>query len=375
MKIASLSFMGFETGSGRYALGLANSLSDINKVKLFTSSVNKKHKKQFDKKLEFHFFKLLRPYGGIGKKLFGIRNPLNIISLFLLVREIRHYNPNIIHIQNGFEWLFLIYPFIRKYPIVTTLHDPIPHTGENTFLSRRIIKSSIHNSDGIIVHGQRLKKQICQKFSLASNKVHVAKLLFDKYPIMSDISEEENTILFQGRIAKYKGLENLIAAEALVSKRFENFKIIIAGSGDLSIYSDRIYNQSKYEIINHWIDEKDIYPIFQRSSVVVLPYNDATQTGIIPIAYNSSKPVIVTDVGSLSEVVIHGKTGFIIPRKNIAILAYYIIKLLKDKVLRKEMGSNGYNYLTKELTWSNNKNKEQIRSIYKAVMRKKNALR
>ena len=372
MKIASLSFMDFETGSGRYALGLANSLSNFAEVSLFTSQNNKIYLEEYNNNLNVEYIKLFRPYGSLGKKWFGFRNPINALSVALLVHRIQKLNPDIIHIQNGFEWLFLGLPIIKKYPIITTLHDPIPHTGENTWLQRFVVNNSINNSDGIIIHGQKLKESFHKKFKFAKDKIFVARLVYDLSIENTSSSDNlRNTILFQGRIVSYKGLENLIAAEPLVSKVIPDLKIIIAGNGNIEPYLNKVKNLKRYEIINRWVSKQELYSIFKKSNLVVLPYNDATQSAIIPLAYAFGKPVVTTDVGALSEVVEHGKTGLLVPRKNIIMLAAAIIKILKDDSLRKKMGNNGSNFLKEKLSWKSGFNAKAMISIYGKVIKNK----
>ena len=91
--------------------------------------------------------------------------------------------------------------------------------------------------------------------------------------------------------------------------------------------------------------------LFQKASVVVLPYLEATQSGVIPIAYNFGKPVIVTDVGSIREVVENGKEGFVIPPRDMKALAVAIVKILSDDGLRDHMGQNAYQKINTELSW------------------------
>lgn len=369
MKVASFALMDLNTGSGRYALGLANSLSKSVEVKLFTSKRNQKYIGKVNNDLKVDYTKFFRPMGSLGKKWLGFRNPINFLSLILLIKKIREYNPDIIHIQNGYEWLFFGYPFLYKYPIVTSLHDPIPHTGENTWLQRFVVDSTSKNSDGIIVHGQKLENLFSDKFKYPLSRIFVAQLI---YEISDDIkasnTPQKNTILFQGRIVRYKGLENLVTAVDLVTKKINNLKVIIAGSGNLKPYFKKSPDPKVYEIINEWVSKKKLNSIFSKAEVVVLPYNDATQSAIIPLAYAFGKPVITTDVGALSEVVIHGKTGLLIPRKNSLRLAASIIKLLEDNEIRKHMSINSRKYLEEELSWENKIHIDNMLSIYNSVI-------
>jgi starch synthase len=93
--------------------------------------------------------------------------------------------------------------------------------------------------------------------------------------------------------------------------------------------------------------------LLQRSSVVVLPYIEASQSGVIPTAYGFKKPVVVTDVGSVPEAVEEGKTGFVVPTRDSEALAHAVIRLLKDEKLRRQMGENAYKKLKEDFSWDN----------------------
>jgi len=82
-----------------------------------------------------------------------------------------------------------------------------------------------------------------------------------------------------------------------------------------------------------------------------LPYIEGTQTGIIPIAYAFRKPVVVTNVGSIPEVVDEDITGYVVPPKDPNSLANAIVKILNNDPMRKQMGENAYEKMKKELSW------------------------
>ena len=111
---------------------------------------------------------------------------------------------------------------------------------------------------------------------------------------------------------------------------------------------------SNIEIINEYIEDDMVAELFQRASVVVLPYVEGSQSGIIPIAYSFHKPVVVTDVGSISEVVDNGITGFIIPPKDSESIAKAVSTILNNNELRKQMGENSYKKMERRIIMGKN---------------------
>lgn len=131
---------------------------------------------------------------------------------------------------------------------------------------------------------------------------------------------EFKTILFFGYIRKYKGLMFLLDAMPELIKR-HNIKLIIAGEfyESETPYRQKIKDLKIEEnviLLSSFMPEDKVRYFFSACDCLVLPYVDATQSGIVPLAYFYDKPVIVTDVGGLSEVVINGETGFVINPKD-----------------------------------------------------------
>ena len=144
---------------------------------------------------------------------------------------------------------------------------------------------------------------------------------------------KQKLLLFFGFIRDYKGLDILL--EAMKKLKDEEIKLIIAGE----FYS----NEDKYKkIINdHKLNDKlylftkfiptsEVKYYFSASDVVILPYRDATQSGIVQIAMNFRKPVIATNVGGLGEVVINNRTGYIVEKENPKALSETIVKFYSE---------------------------------------------
>ena len=289
-----------------------------------------------------------------------LRYPTNVLALYGIIKKINRFNPDIVHLQGEHPWFNLILPFLtKKYPLVATVHDVVLHVGDTK--SRKIpafvYKLSVRYADEIIVHGEKLKKQMVEKSNKSVNNVHVlprgVNSIYRRL-LKSEVEEEDNSILFFGRIWEYKGLRYLIEAEPLITAKVPTAKILIAGTGeDFGKYTRMMVHKEKFIIHNRVIPSNMVGQLFQKASVVVVPYIEASQSGIVPLAYAFKKPVVATDVGSIPEVVEDGKTGYIVPPKNPEKLAEAIIALLRDKKKRREMGENGYKKTEGELSWDN----------------------
>ena len=228
-------------------------------------------------------------------------------------------------------------------------------------------------SDKIIVHGEKLKDQMIEEYNIPKKKVNAIPIgehevaPFKMYEI-KDLKENGNLILFFGRIWGYKGLEYLIKAEPMITKEVPDAKIVIAGTGEeFQKYKNMMMNRANFIVHNYRIPYKEGAELFQRCSLVTLPYIEASQSGVIPTAYGFKKPVVVTNVGSIPEIVDDEITGFIVPPKNPEALAEAIVKLLKDDKLRKQMGENAYKKLKTDLSWD--KIAEKTIEVYKKAIR------
>ena len=144
---------------------------------------------------------------------------------------------------------------------------------------------------------------------------------------------ERNLILFFGFIRDYKGLDVLL--KALSKVEVDQLRLIVAGEfySDKDKYLrliDELGIKDKVYLFTDFIPTSDVKYYFSASDAVILPYKDATQSGIVQIAMNFRKPVIAADVGGLAEVVLDNQTGFIVPKDNPDFLANAINKFYQE---------------------------------------------
>ena len=338
----------FSTRFFEYTIELANALSSNVKVSLFLPKnlMSEEEIEQISSSLDF------QPY--------NLRRRINILgSIFMIIsiaRRIRSINPDVIHIQGeGHNYFFIAFLLLRKYPFVDTVHDVIPHVGDERADKLFMRSFSSFFSSGWIAHGDHQKLQLSKFYDVPKEKITVMPI--GQYSFFKRISkrkfnEDKNKILFFGRIAKYKGLKHLIKAGSLIKKEHPEAKIVIAGTGDsMAPYSDLINNNDVFIIKNYRIPNNEVDELFQKCSFVILPYIDASQSGVISTAYSYGKPVIVTNVGSLSQYVIENQTGFVIPSRDSSAIADSALKLLKDPNLKDRMSKSVLKLSNSIMSW------------------------
>lgn len=129
--------------------------------------------------------------------------------------------------------------------------------------------------------------------------------------------ENVKLLLFFGYVRKYKGLDILIDAMKILLERDNSYRLLIVGEfyDSPAEYEEQISKLSlnrEVKIINKFIPNEEVAQFYEPADIVILPYRSATQSGILNVAYGFGKPVIVTNVGGLSEFVDEEKTGFIV---------------------------------------------------------------
>lgn len=143
--------------------------------------------------------------------------------------------------------------------------------------------------------------------------------------------------------------------------------VVIAGRGEeMSKYRSLMQDPAEFEVHLRWIDEDERVAFFQRASVVAVPYTEASQSGVVPMAYTFGKPVVATRTGGLPDVVEHGETGLLVPPRDEDALADAIIKLLRDAELRRRLGRNGREKLLTE--WSPKVVARQTADVYRRAI-------
>jgi glycosyltransferase involved in cell wall biosynthesis len=341
-----------------YTVELANALAEENDVLLVTRDHNFEiSSPENPMELDEFMNTFLDRRVSWEKLRYRRRDHRNIAEIRRIWGKAKAFDPDVVHIQENKDWRILNLACMLGFQkTVLTIHDVVAHLGHPHQLIRYIKWITRWKARRIIVHGEYLKQCLMEKSKGLQRKIHVIPHgAFSIYNRFDDgtVFEEENSILFFGRVLEYKGLDVLVQSLSSILKKITNIKIIIAGKGegDYRFYEERIHDKNFYEIHNRFIADSEVYKFFRRACVVVLPYVEASQSGIVPMAYAFGKPVVVTSVGSIPEVVADGQTGFVVPPRDPEALAEAIVRLMKDQKLRRSMGKKAKAKADTELSW------------------------
>lgn len=276
-------------------------------------------KSQYDQKL-----------GCIGER---VLSSTNLFSWKIAVRNILSHSPDMLIIKFWHPFFTPCYSYIinsikkkSNCKIIMICDNIFPH--ENFPLSKILLKRLMNKVDGFLVQSSIVENELK---TLIENPIYRKRFhpIYNDYPKGVNAMEarsilnisESKVVLFFGLVRKYKGLDILIKSMNKVFEKNSDIKLLIAGEcyGNKDDYLSLINNSNfKDNIVwvERFISDSEVPVFFSASNVVVLPYRTASQSGVIPLAYHYNKPVITSDLESLSEVIDDGKTGYTFSEKN-----------------------------------------------------------
>lgn len=286
-----------------------------------------------------------------------------------LIRYASVARPKIFHIlwNNKFQifdrTLLMLFYKLQGKKIAFTAHNVNAgkRDAHDSLLNRFTLTIQYRLADHIFVHTEKMKRELLEEFALREKAVTVIPFgINNSVPHTQmtpaeakerlGIGDGERTILFFGKIGPYKGLEFLAAAFQRIAPKHEGYRLIIAGEAEkqseqyLRDIQDTIAKDPSRKRVIQKIEfvpdcETELY--FKAADVLVLPYTTVFQSGVLFLAYSFGLPVVATDVGSLREDVVEGRTGFLCaPRDPVdlarAIETYFECDLFKTLNSRRQ---------------------------------------
>ncbi len=263
-----------------------------------------------------------------------------------VARRINEIGPDLVVVQWWHPYFAPCYHALLKRlkhtKVLFTCHNVFPH--ERFPFDHRLTKAVLAKGDYFVVHSGLDEADLysIKPGAVAAAAVHpafnhfrVAGLTAQQARQKLGIAPDENVLLFFGFVRKYKGLHTLLDALPQILARLQNTRLLVVGDfgGDKEDYTGKIARlgvAANVDIYDGYIPDGEVAQYFLASDLAVLPYESATQSGIVQIAYDFGKPVVATDVGGLPEVVQNGKTGYVVPPQNPAMLADAVVRFFDE---------------------------------------------
>jgi len=279
-----------------------------------------------------------------------------------LIRYASIAKPKIFHIlwNNKLQYfdrtlLMLYYKLLGKR-IALTAHNVNAgkRDSNDSWLNRLTLKIQYRLVDRIFVHTEKMKTELLEDFGVRKGSVTVipfginnsvpdTNLTAGQAKQRLGIGKDERTILFFGNIGPYKGVDFLVAAFQKIVANNANHRLIIAGKprGGCEPYLKEIQetirrDSNRARVIQKigYVPDEETELYFKAADVLVLPYTEVSQSGVLFLGYSFGLPVVASDVGSLREEIVEGRTGFLCKPRDADDLAETIEQYFESDLFR-----------------------------------------
>ena len=211
------------------------------------------------------------------------------------------------------------------------------HSGDGYPFEQALNRVYIHKANHLVFLTNHVKKLVLKEIPFIGTPHVIPHGIIKPEGVISKTKElkENPKLLFLGRINKYKGIEDLFqAVKGLDPDKYE--KLIIAGK---SSYSMDFVQHEKVELIDKWLTENELSSLVNDCDVLILPYKEATQSGIVTIGIAGALPMICTNVGGIEEQLKPDKEALFV-QSNPESIRNGILKLISDKKLYLDISRN-----------------------------------
>ena len=296
-------------------------------------------------------------------------NSINPLNWFLVGRKYKKIKPDIIIFR---YWMPFFGPCFGTFArivksnhhtqIIAITDNIIPH--EKRFFDTPFSKYFLPVLDGAVAMSRKVLGDL-QNFPISKP---VKKTGYHAHPLYDNfgrsvskseaceslgLDENKRYILFFGFIRNYKGLDILLEAMSLLPESLKDVNLLVAGEyyEDSAPYDEIIAQkqlENRIELHTKFIPNDDVRLYFSAADIVAQPYRNATQSGVSQVAYHFETPMIITNVGGLSELVPHGEAGWVCEPMAES-LAAAIVSMYVPK--RLDHIRNSLKELKKQFSW------------------------
>ncbi len=342
-------------GAGpRYTLELARALMRIEEAEVHLSISS-------DSELikEFRALNIpmqeIKTYTGLVSAFFTTLNILAVRRKFL--RYLRDNRIDVVDSTMSHLWSRFVISAVPANGVVllNTVHDAVLHPGEHGGFKSWFYQP-FSNAHAYIALTQYVGRQLSDVHTIAPEKVTVIPLGPLSDPVSAPLAVPVRKpgplrLLFFGRILRYKGLERLIEAYAMLRAEGQDVSLQITGAGDMRDLEAAVKALPDITVNNRWVPEEKMDSVFAQADVVILPYLESSQSGVIASAFAAGVPAIGTPIGGLPEQITHNMNGLVAADTSPGALAAEIRRLANDADLLAQLKEGALRTARQQFSW------------------------
>jgi glycosyltransferase involved in cell wall biosynthesis len=232
-------------------------------------------------------------------------------TIIKMARLIRDKQIRYIYFENMHLWNAFLIIACWNVVKIQAVHDVIPHDGNKAMAICNYVTSKL--ADHIILRNYKYKEILSKKYHIKEEHI----TCFEPWrPFQKEVPMTySKKFLCFGRIRRYKGFDLL---EEIIQKTSDiHYQIVGEPDEESQEIVDKLKQHLNVEMVDREVTDAEMEICFQHADWIILPYSSATQSGVITDAYRFSRPVIAFDVGAISEQVVDGETGFLVPSGSV----------------------------------------------------------
>ncbi|XCF06520.1 glycosyltransferase family 4 protein [Tamlana crocina] len=271
---------------------------------------------------------------------------LPILILCLLPKIRKDYKALYLPYKHFWDLPFIfLFKFFNK-EVIFTAHDGVLHKGERNWLTQSMNNCRLKMAKKVVYLTDYTRRHVERELGIVVNyEIVPHPIIENKFVEFNSKKDRTNNLLFLGRIDKYKGVELLMESAIILGNSFD--KLIIAGK---SLYDVNYSKHDKIEVLDKYLSEEEIGKLLSWADVLILPYTEATQSGVISLGIYAELPMVCTNVGGFSEQLAMDECFWCEPNSK------SLVNAIIDSLDNQEKRNNIKKALIKKksrLTWKN----------------------
>lgn len=277
-----------------------------------------------------------------------VRSPGGWRQALALRRRLSRAGSDVVHLQEsiGNDPRLLLAAGVHRGRFAFTVHDPVRHPGDrDTRWTAQSNRALARHAGLVFVHGEAIGDELRARLAVRAPIVVVPHGIEPAEPAPPPPGR---SILFFGRISHYKGLDVLLDAMTAVWDALPDVTLTIAGEG--SIEPHPVLADNRIAVRAGHVPDRDVPDLIRAAGCVVLPYRQASQSGVGSQVKPFGRPLVASAVGGLPELVADG-SGLLVPPEDAGELAAALVRVLGDRELAARLGAAGVATVDRGASW------------------------